>query len=410
MSGKSIRILMIDDDEEDFLIVRDMIHDIEGSSLSIAWKRSYEEGLQAMGSLNYDVFLIDYRLGANSGLDLIREAQKRYTLTQPLILLSGQNNHQVDAEALELGVSDYLNKGAFSAAELDRCIRYNLEHARTLGEIRQLNAELEHKVHERTATLEKAMEELRRSQQELRKALEKEKELGEMKTRFITTASHEFRTPLSTILSSATLIGKYIRTDEQDKREKHVQRIKSAVDALKEILEDFLSLGKLEEGRIEARSGPMNLPDYLDELRSEMQHLAKSGQKLVYEHAGPREVLLDKTLLRNVMLNLISNAIKFSQEGGSIRIHSQVSARGIELSVSDDGIGISSEDQQNLFERFFRGKNAINIQGTGLGLHIVQRYLDLMQGRIWLESALNQGTTFYIHLPYEKDSTHRGQS
>lgn len=405
MSAKPIRILMIDDDEEDFLIVRDMVREIEDGSIDIQWSGNYEEGLRAMGSHRYDVFLIDYQLGASSGLDLIQEAQKSYRLNQPLILLSGQNNHQIDAEALELGVSDYLNKGAFTAAELDRCIRYNLEHSRILGEIRQLNAELEDKVHERTSTLEKAMEELRHSQLELRKALEKEKELGEMKTRFITTASHEFRTPLSTILSSATLIGKYTRAEEQDKREKHIRRIKSSVDGLKDILEDFLSLGKLEEGHIQTKASLLNLPEVLEELRSEMQHLAKKGQRMTYDHSGVSEVLLDKSLLRNVMMNLISNAIKFSDAGTLIRLRSQVTSEGIDLSVSDQGIGISAEDQQNLFERFFRGKNAINIQGTGLGLHIVQRYLDLMQGSIRLESTLNQGTVFYIHIPYEKNTT-----
>lgn len=404
MSSKPICILMIDDDEEDFLIVRDMVRDIEGSSIDIQWSGSYEKGLKAMGARRYDVFLIDYQLGANSGLDLIRQAQKSYRLNQPLILLSGQNNHQIDAQALELGVSDYLSKGAFTAAELDRCIRYNLEHARILREIRQLNADLEDKVRERTSTVEKAMEELRHSQQELRKALEKEKELGEMKTRFITTASHEFRTPLSTILSSATLIGKYTRAEEQDIREKHIQRIKSSVYGLKDILEDFLSLGKLEESHIETKASVLSLPEVLEELRGEMQHLAKEGQRLTYDHSGPSEVLLDKSLLRNVMMNLISNAIKFSGEGTLIRLRSQVTSYDIELSVSDQGIGISAEDQQNLFERFFRGKNAINIQGSGLGLHIVQRYLELMHGSIRLESTLNQGTVFHIHIPHEKDT------
>jgi PAS domain S-box-containing protein len=267
------------------------------------------------------------------------------------------------------------------------------------ADIRKLNAELENKVEERTLILKEALQELEKSQQDLNEALNKEKELNEIKSRFVSTASHEFRTPLSTVLSSAALLSKYVKTEDQDKRERHVRRIKDSVKHLNDLLEDFLSLGKLEEGKVQVKPEVAEVKEFLDEVAEEMKALARPGQQILVEIDGHAQFITDKKLLKNILINLLSNAVKFSPEEGCIYLKALNANNQMVISVKDQGIGISEEDQQHLFSSFFRGKNAVNIQGTGLGLHIVKGYVELLQGRIDLQSAVGEGTTITIELP-----------
>lgn len=249
-------------------------------------------------------------------------------------------------------------------------------------EIEKLNGELEHKVVERT--------------QELTEALSKERELSDLKSRFVSMASHEFRTPLSTILSSVSLIGKYTDSLEQDKRDKHILRIRSAVSNLTDILNEFLSLGKIEEGKVQLHFTDFNLKEQLQLILSEIYPILKANQRIVYEHEGAAQANLDLSLIRNIMINLVSNAIKFSPEGSVIKVNSNIGQHSIVITVKDEGLGIPEDDMRHLFERFFRGKNVVNIQGTGLGLHIVSKYVELMGGIISVDSELEKGTLFTI--------------
>lgn len=266
-------------------------------------------------------------------------------------------------------------------------------------EMRRLNTELEAKVEERTVILKEALQRLEQSQQELSEALDKERQLNEIKSRFVAMASHEFRTPLSTVLSSASLLGKYTTTEEQEKRNRHIDKIKGSVKHLNDLLEDFLSLGKLDEGKVGAVFHQFNLHELVQDTIDEMKGLVKKEQRIEYQHTGNETVESDKKLVKNILINLVSNAIKFSSEGTTVRVTSQVKKDEAVLSVRDEGIGIAEEDQHHLFSSFFRGKNALNIQGTGLGLHIVKRYLDLLDGDVQLKSSLGQGTTITFTIP-----------
>ena len=245
-----------------------------------------------------------------------------------------------------------------------------------------LNAELEAKVVERTRALSEM--------------LEKEKTVNELKSRFVTLASHEFRTPLSTILSSVFLISKYESTEEQPKRYKLIERIKSAVNMLTDILNDFLSVGKIEEGKIQVRIAEFDVQQHIENILSELQDLLKPGQTVRFDPVGERQLVLDPALLKHIIINLISNAIKFSPEGKEIHLSTRNEDGEFMLSVKDQGLGISREDQVHLFERFFRGENVSNIQGTGLGLHIVAKYTELLNGQIVCNSNLGQGTELII--------------
>lgn len=268
-------------------------------------------------------------------------------------------------------------------------------------EITKLNRDLELKVEDRTKMLREALRELEASKEELSASLEKEKELSDLKSRFVTTASHEFRTPLSTILSSVSLIAKYTESSEQEKRDKHIKRIRDSVENMKNILEDFLSLGKLEEGLIHVEKEQLSKEKFVASVQAlidDMHPICKTGQQILLKDELNDHVETDLRLFRNILTNLISNAIKFSPEQGAIQVRLFNEGSLLVCSVKDDGIGISQEDQAHLFERFFRAKNATNIQGTGLGLHIIVKYLELMGGWIRLQSELNHGTefTFYI--------------
>ncbi len=266
-------------------------------------------------------------------------------------------------------------------------------------EIRKLNASLEEKVANRTEELQKTLIELQASKDSLTKSLEKEKEVNDLKSRFVSMASHEFRTPLSTILSSVSLLAKYETTEDQPKRDKHIDRIKSSVKTLTDILNEFLSLGKIEEGKVDVNFENFDLTLFMQGVVNEMSVLLKNGQELILEGDENITCYSDASLLKHVLINLVSNAIKFSPENAKIIISTMNQKENIQIKVIDQGIGIPEKDQVHLFERFFRATNVTNIQGTGLGLHIVGRYMDLLKGNITYQSQLENGSVFCIELP-----------
>lgn len=266
-------------------------------------------------------------------------------------------------------------------------------------EIKNLNASLEEKVVTRTKELQITLQELQASKDNLTKSLEKEKEVNDLKSRFVSMASHEFRTPLSTILSSISLLAKYETTEDQPKRDKHIDRIKSSVKTLTDILNEFLSLGKIEEGKVEVNFESFDLNEFIQGVINEMNVLLKNGQELVHENKEVTICNTDASLLKHVLINLVSNAIKFSPENKIIRIETITQNDFVQIKVIDQGMGIPEKDQVHLFERFFRATNVTNIQGTGLGLHIVGRYIELLKGKITYQSHLETGSIFCIELP-----------
>ncbi|MEM6263294.1 MAG: hybrid sensor histidine kinase/response regulator [Bacteroidota bacterium] len=513
--GNPIRILLIDDDEEDFIITSDLVEEIRHRKYLVDWTDDFQVAQERIENQSYDIYLVDYRLGHHSGLEIIEYAIKQ-GYTKPLILLTGQGDIEIDEAASKAGAADYLVKNTLSAEVLERAIRYSIRQAQNLERIRELNVALEERVVERTQALAKAVEELRHSQQlyrtiasnypngtisvidrhlryvflegrelnylgwnrddligkpmstvipeeslrrimpmlqrifegeqlifeldlqnstyavqgvplenangefqqalivannvterkkaelETQKALKRERELSEMKSRFVSMASHEFRTPLGTILSSISLIGRYNKPEHEPKKEKHIHRIKESVSNLTGILDDFLSLSKLEEGKISTDPSYFDIFPLLNEVAEDMEGMFKEGQKILTQRTGTNgQVFLDKRLTKNIAINLLSNAIKYSGENKRIFLRVNQSPSLVSIEVEDQGIGIPEEEQIHLFERFYRANNATNIQGTGLGLNIVQKYVNLMNGNIKFRSKLNEGTTFMVDLPLD---------
>ncbi len=512
-----LKILIVDDDEEDYLIARDIIEEFPLGSYALEYVESYQKAEREILKNIHDVYLIDYRLGAKSGLDLVRFASENNIL-KPFIVLTGQDDLEIDEQAKLAGAVDYIVKGTLDPNRFERSIRYGVQQIQNIKKIRELNAQLEDRVKERTKALAKTNEALRESQrlystiasnfpdgmisvfdqnlnfvfldgedlvkinfskddligknlkdafspeatqyfkqnlknvfsgertlfdyemkeyglhfsniavplpeddgtvkkvmvvsknvteqkraeQEILNALEKEKQLGELKSRFVTTASHEFRTPLSTILSSVSLIDRYVQTENfpVDKLKKHVNRIRQSVNNLNQILTDFLSFGRLEEGKEEVSYSQFNLQDLVEEAVSSIRTILKPGQHIEYANrCDEDELVLDKQMLRNIIINLLSNASKYSGERKEITIQTSCTSNLLKISVKDQGIGIPEKDIKHIFGRFFRAKNAMNIEGTGLGLNIVKKYIELMGGEISFTSRESEGTEFFVNIP-----------
>lgn len=228
--------------------------------------------------------------------------------------------------------------------------------------------------------------------------LRDERQLSELKSRFVSMASHEFRTPLTTVSSSASLIRRYTERGENEKVIKHADRIQSSVDHLTTILNDFLSLEKLESGKQHVKLQELALEEFMIELKDEIKGVLKKDQRIEL-YGEDQRMITDPFVLKAVLINLISNASKYSDEGKRIEINWRQHHYVLEIAVKDQGIGIPEHEKELMFTRFFRAGNALNIEGTGLGLFIVNKYLELLKGNLTFDSTMNVGSIFTIQIP-----------
>lgn len=277
-----------------------------------------------------------------------------------------------------------------------------------------LNESLEIKVQKRTEELQHSVDELselndlfkdeimRRKEVEARikTALQKEKELNELKTKFLSLVSHEFKTPLSGILTSTTLASKYTKTEQQDKREKHLNTIKNKVHYLTSILNDFLSIERLESGKVTYKFEHFSLLNLINEVVYNSNVTLKSGQIINYpQDIDEVELYQDRNVLELILSNLMNNAIKYSKEDTSITLDIEKDDDFLFFKISDEGIGIPAKDQEHIFERYFRAENALLNQGTGIGLNIIKVHLENLGGYISFDSVEGRGSTFLFKLP-----------
>lgn len=261
-------------------------------------------------------------------------------------------------------------------------------------------SQLEEQVQERTVSLQETVAILQQTKEELSLSLKKEKELGKLKSRFVSIASHEFRTPLNLIQLSSSLIESHALPYENPNIFKHLDKIKDAVLNIAAILNDFLSLEKLDTGKVLAELSTFNLMEFGQDITEEMKVALKGDQKIIFKHIGKKEVIkLDQNLLKNCVIILIDNAIKYSGYSSSINFFTKINEESCTIRICDDGIGIPEEDQKHLFEAFFRAHNTGKISGNGLGLSILARYTKLMNGKIKFGSNIRKGTLFTLTFP-----------
>jgi PAS domain S-box-containing protein len=270
--------------------------------------------------------------------------------------------------------------------------------------IKRLNDDLDRKVEENTKSLHTTIERLRsqikeyeRKDRDLEKALKKEQELNQLKSRFVSVASHEFRTPLSGVLASTYLLSKYTKSEEQPHRDRHIKRIITSVNLLNEVLGDFLSVDKMEQGDFKPNLTRFNISDAVNEVIQELKYVLKNGQEITYVHNGTSNIAyIDHSMFHRIMTNLLSNAIKYSHEDSLIEVVIEQEDPNLVITVKDNGIGIPKNEQEHLFKRFFRSSNAVHIEGTGLGLNIVKKYVEVLDGSIICNSEVKKGTEFII--------------
>ena len=263
-------------------------------------------------------------------------------------------------------------------------------------------------ISERKSYTEKLERTVAERTEQLEKALAKEKELGELKTKFLSLVSHEFKTPLSSILTSSTLLGKYPRSDQQSKREKHLSTIKNKVKYLNNIINDFLSVERLETGKVNYALSTFPLSKVINEVVYDSNMLLKEGQTINYPK-NIDDILLefDEKILVLILSNLVHNSIKYSPENSTIALEVSVKNNFLTIAIIDEGSGIPASDQKFIFDRYFRAGNVLNTQGTGIGLNIVRRHLENLGGSISFKSKENVGTTFTAKIPLTHKNSDR---
>ena len=277
-------------------------------------------------------------------------------------------------------------------------------------EIITLNSDLEQRIQKRTVELQKSIDKLqeeiskrKEAEDKIKESLRKERELNDLKTKFLSLVSHEFKTPLSGILTSATLLAKYTESHQQSNREKHVKTITNKVKFLNNILNDFLSIERLESGKASYIFGTFPISKVLNEVVYNANMSLKEGQKINYpNNVDEISVCFDEKILELAITNLLNNAIKYSPEYKSIDIIVEQNQHSLTIKIIDEGIGIPEKEQKFIFNRYFRAENALLDQGTGIGLNIVQSHLENLGGTVSFQSIENQGSTFTITFPNAK--------
>ncbi|MCC3156026.1 HAMP domain-containing histidine kinase [Hymenobacter sp. 15J16-1T3B] len=358
----------------------------------------------------HDVYLIDQHWGPQGGLAFVGEALRRGSCG-PFILLTDRPSGGLEPLGSPAGRVYCLPTRQLALEQLVPQLHSGVQLTRELLRRHQLSAALlrqvQHQAHELEQNAIRGQVRAAQAQQ----ALRRERELNELKSRFLTMASHEFRTPMSTILSSAALIERYTSGEDDAKRRKHVLRIRSAVANLDGILRDFLVLDGLNQAKVPYHPVAVPLPAFVADVAEEAQQVARPGQQVSYAHVGAAgTVLTDAQILKNILLNLLSNASKYSDQGQEIRLTSEATPTELVLTVQDEGMGIPHDEQPRLFTDFFRARNAARIQGTGLGLYLVKRYVERLGGRISFLSEPDIGSTFTVRLPLQPPPSHENDT
>ena len=305
---------------------------------------------------------------------------------------------------VEAGLNPFVIYGERYVMALVSDISIRKKHEK---QIIDLNQSLEQKIKERTEQLEKSILELKEevtkrkdAENKMKESLRKERELNELKTKFLSLVSHEFKTPLSGILSSTSLLAKYTTSEQQEKRDKHINTIKSKVKYLDNILNDFLSVERFESGKVSYKFSNFPLSKVLNEVIYDANMMLKDGQKINYpQNIDEVNINFDEKILELIFTNLISNAIKYSTENSIIDINVKEVKEFLIVEFEDNGMGIPEKEQKYIFNRYFRAENALLSQGTGIGLNIVKSHLESLGGIISFKSEESVGSTFTLKIP-----------
>lgn len=378
--GELVRVLLIDDDQEEYFLTQDVVKDIPNGRFKLDWTPDYAAGIEAICDDKYDVFLLDYRLGAKSGLDLLREANAR-GCSGPVILLTGQGQSQTDREALQAGAYDYLEKSGLTPALLERTIRFALAQFRAA-------AELEQKVKDRT-------EELAKSNAALREA-------DHRKDVFLATIAHELRNPLVPIRNSLELIRLADDTGETVRRQR--ERLERQVSQLVRLVEDLIDVARITNDKLQLSPEPLTIQEVIDGALETSRPRIESAKLTLTTAVPPDPVQLtgDRVRLIQVLANLLNNSAKFTEPEGQVWLTVAVEPSQVVVSVRDTGVGIPPEVLPVVFTLFTQVDRSLNRSqgGLGIGLALVRRLVEMHGGQVSAYSdGVGHGATFTVTLP-----------
>lgn len=488
-TNKLTRILLVDDDYDDYMMVRDMVSAMTSSKFELEWVADFNDALPLMQKLQHDVFIVDYVLGEQNGLNLIRTAFPN-GCSLPIILLTARGRRDIDEEALSLGVTEYFDKSDIRLPLLERAIRYAINNKRIETDLRKSETlfrsliqsaadyiqvlDLEGKItrtnpatlrgagyteselvghsfsefltagsktivekqfppliqqgegHQEIEFLHKDgsirhmdcswsvvrnvdnqyvvvilhdMTDRKRAQEALQESLMREKEMSDLKSRFVSIASHELRTPLSIIQNNIYMLKTYAHRLDDAAREGKLDKIQLMVEHITELLTDVLSLNNIETGHADFHPTPVQMDTLCRDIVEEYQNQKNQDHILKYECSQPIKIKVDSRLIRQVITNLLDNAIKYSLKDTTVTLTISKESDKISIKVVDQGIGIPTEDQTRMFQPFRRAGNVGDRVGSGLGLSIIKQAVDLHGGTITFTSQVNVGTTFVVTLP-----------
>jgi signal transduction histidine kinase len=382
-----LNILMLEDQPDDAELVA---FELDQAEIEYQLHRvDNEADFAAALHEKVDLILADYALPQYTGMRALHLMKER-NLDIPFILVTGSLGEETVVECLKQGVTDYLLKDRLT--RIGHAISQALQQKKLRDEkrkadeaLRQYTAELELRVAERTA--------------ELQAALQKEKELNELKQRFVSMVSHEFRNPLAAIQSSSELVRNYGHKMNEERKHGHLDSISTQVSRLTELLDDVLFISKAQTVGLEFKPARLNLEAFCRKIAQEIQQTTRKHQIVFAPRGNSVETRADEKLLRQVIANLLSNAVKYSPQGGMIHVHLFYEDQKAIIQVQDQGIGIPEEDHKHLFEVFHRAGNVGEISGTGLGLAIIKQAVEVHGGSISFESQVGSGTTFTVCFP-----------
>ena len=391
-----VRVLLIDDDEEDFLLTRDLLAELPGDGYHLDWVDDFDAGLGAVCSATHDVYLLDYRLGPRTGLELLREALS-HGCPAPIILMTGQGEWEIDRAAIEAGAADYLEKGRLDATLLERSIRHALLQKR-------YEAELERKVRERTRELEQLNRDLHKEIAERTRVEEALKEADRRKDEFLATLAHELRNPLAPVRNALEIMRLAGNDATAVTRSRAV--MERQVGQMVRLIDDLLDVSRITRGKLTLMPEPLDLRAAV-EAAVEMcrPQIEKAGLKLsVTTPPDPIRVVGDRVRLAQVLSNLLNNAAKFTESGGMIVLAAeQVDSQAV-VRVRDTGVGIPPEMLPRVFELFTQVNRSLNRSqgGLGIGLALVRRLVEMHGGTVEAHSGgPGTGAEFVVRLPVE---------
>jgi signal transduction histidine kinase len=394
---EAVRVLLIEDNEDDYVLTAALLREIEEHRYTLDWVSSFDAAVEAMARQEHDVYLVDYRLGQHDGLELLRRLPPG---GKPVIMLTGLDDPDVDLRAMEAGAADYLVKGHIDARMLERAIRYAIQRWRVEEDLRQLHAQLESRVQERTADLEEANQRLKKSEEAL-------KEAGRRKDEFLMMLAHELRNPLAPLRNALEVLK--LSSGDGPAVEKIRAMMERQVSHLGRMVNGFLDVSRLIGGKVTLRSERLDL--------ARLVRVAAEDQRPAFKEAGldlavdapevPLWVTGDPTRLTQVIDNLLHNARKFTERGGvQLRVHADPQDRQAVMTVRDSGIGIEPEMLPRLFETFAQADRSLDRSkgGLGLGLSVVRGLVALHCGQVRAASAgPGLGAEFTVRLPAEPE-------